>query len=276
MRIAVVSNGNFFSTVELGPVLKAPDMHIAGVVVMGVPPGRGNRLQRLARLARRTGYRFALYKLASLVLPKLYAALTRRPMFLDQLCASLGVPHIDVDDVNAEASRRFLERAKPDVLVSVSCPQIIKPHILNVARVAAINVHQSLLPAYAGMAPYFWVLRNGERTTGLTVHVMTPEVDMGPVLRQREVDVLPGDTALGLQLRLVRVGAEELLGALRDIPGSLSQVAPQELSTRSFNGWPTRHDVRILLERGRRLATLQNFGTLFREGLDGRRRSPDT
>src|SRR5439155_6003155 len=103
-------------------------------------------------------------------------------------------------------------------------------------------------------APYFWVLRNEESRTGLTVHVMAPELDVGPILLQREVEILPDDTSLSVQLRLARAGGEELLAAITDLPATLAGAREQDLSGRSYYSWPSAEDVRALSARGRRLA----------------------
>jgi methionyl-tRNA formyltransferase len=155
------------------------------------------------------------------------------------------------------------------VLVSVSCPERIDVEVLRIPSVGAINIHWGLLPAYAGIAPYFWILRNGERRTGLTVHVMAPELDVGPVLRQREVEVRDDDTALSLQMRLTAAGAEQLLGALRDLPGSLERARPQDLSGRSYFSWPKPEDVRALRARGRRIARWSDYRAMLSAARSG-------
>ncbi len=55
----------------------------------------------------------------------------------------------------------------------------------------------------------------------MTVHLMSPELDTGPILRQRRLEIDPAETALGLQLRLTEAGGEELLAALKGLPGSI-------------------------------------------------------
>jgi methionyl-tRNA formyltransferase len=161
--------------------------------------------------------------------------------------------------VNGPEGVEALRAWRPEVLISVSSPERFEPDVLRVAPMAAINLHWALLPAYAGIAPYFWVLRNGEHETGLTVHVMAPELDAGPILRQRRLEIEPEDTSLGLQLRLTAAGAEELLAAVKELPGSIATATPQDPGGRSYFTWPTRADVRELRRRGRRLARLRDY-----------------
>ena len=69
---------------------------------------------------------------------------------------------------------------------------------------------------------------------------------MGPILRQREVEIGPDDASLGLQLRLARAGGEELLAAISGMPGTLENAREQDLAGRSYFTWPTAADVAAL------------------------------
>lgn len=264
-RVAIVSNGNFFSTLMIRPLFDAADVDVAGALLVRIPPGGGGgSTGRLVRIARRTGARYAAHKAATVALPLLAGQLTGRPMFLDRLCRRRAVPSRSVDDANAPASVAFLRRLAPDVLVSVSVPQRLDPGVLAIPSIAAINIHWGLLPRYAGIAPYFWVLRHGERRTGLTIHVMAPQLDVGPVLRQREVEIHAEDTSLSLQLRLARAGAEELVAAVQELPGSLERAREQDLTARSYFSWPRPEDVAALHRRGRRLARWRDYREALR------------
>ena len=264
VTVAVVSNGNAFSALMLRPLFEAPGVRMVGAVLVRVPPGRGGPGARLWRIARRTGLRYAIHKLATLAVPRAVGLASGRPAFLDGLASRHGVPWVSVGDANAGRARAFLREAAPDVLLSVSTPQRLDPDVLEIPARAAVNVHWGLLPEYAGIAPYFWVLRNGAVATGVTVHVMAPELDVGPILRQREVDVRPDDTALSLQLRLVGAGAEELVATMTDLPAALAGAREQDLSSRSYFSWPSAGDVRALSDRGRRLARTRDYRELAR------------
>jgi hypothetical protein len=88
---------------------------------------------------------------------------------------------------------------------------------------------------------------------------MSPELDTGPILRQRRLAIDPTETALGLQLRLTEAGGEELLAALKGLPGSIVGAAEQDPGARSYFTWPTPEDVRALRSLGRRLARLRDY-----------------
>jgi folate-dependent phosphoribosylglycinamide formyltransferase PurN len=265
MRIAIVSNGNFFSTSMIRPLVEDPAIEVVGALVVSVPGGRGGTAARLVRLARRTGVRYTAFKAFSLLVPGVAGRARRAPVFLGELCRRHGVPFRAVRSVNGDEAFRQLKGAAPEVLVSVSCPERLTSETLGVAGLTSINVHWALLPAYGGIAPYFWVLRNGERQTGVTVHVMAETLDLGAILRSRPMPIEPGHSALSLQLRLARAGAEELHDAVRELPESLRSAVPQRKGGRSYYTWPSASDVRALRRRGGRLARLRDLRAIWRE-----------
>jgi folate-dependent phosphoribosylglycinamide formyltransferase PurN len=258
VRVAIVSNGNFFSTRTLAPLFADPDVEVTGAILVRVPPGSGGRLRALG-FGRGSGLRYSLHRAAAVAGPRAEGLLSQTPIFLHHLCDRHGAPYLVTRDVNGADTVAALRAWTPEVLVSVSAPERLDPEVMQVVPMASINLHLGPLPRYAGIAPYFWVLRNGEPETGVTVHLMVGEVDAGPILRQRRLTIESRDTSLGLHLRLTEAGAEELIGALKDLPGSIATAAPQDLAHRSSFTWPAREDLRELRRRGRRLARLGDY-----------------
>jgi len=74
-----------------------------------------------------------------------------------------------------------------DVILCTTYNRIIAAEILTAARLGAFNFHPSLLPAYRGATPTKHCLLNGETVTGMTVHMLTEEVDGGRIIAQRQL-----------------------------------------------------------------------------------------
>ena len=73
-------------------------------------------------------------------------------------------------------------------MLVVACTDFILDYRwLNLARLASLNVHPSLLPRYRGGAPLFWQVKNRDTEFGVTLHVMTDIIDAGPVVGQTPV-----------------------------------------------------------------------------------------
>lgn len=103
-----------------------------------------------------------------------------------------GVP-IVVCTRRQEGLRALVEQ-RPDFIVSLCYRYLVPDTILSTARVAAMNIHRSLLPLFPGAKPLERALEAGETKTGITIHRMTAEFDKGEILAQAAVPILPGDT----------------------------------------------------------------------------------
>jgi formyltetrahydrofolate-dependent phosphoribosylglycinamide formyltransferase len=81
--------------------------------------------------------------------------------------------------------------------------RLLSPFLVSRWSGRMLNIHPSLLPAYKGLHTHERVLEAGETRHGCSVHLVTEDLDSGPVLAQAEVPVLPGDTAEALAARVL-------------------------------------------------------------------------
>jgi len=96
----------------------------------------------------------------------------------------------------------------PKVIYSIYYRYLLPDALLALAPMGAYNLHGSLLPRYRGRAPVNWMLVNGEREGGVTLHHMVARADAGDIVAQRAVPIDDNDTALTLYRKLVPLGAE--------------------------------------------------------------------
>jgi methionyl-tRNA formyltransferase len=127
----------------------------------------------------------------------------------------VGLPLLQPEKAKAPAFLEQLRELQPDLIVVAAYGQILPPALLDLPRYRCLNVHASLLPKYRGAAPIQWCLLNGDADTGVTIMLMEPSLDTGPILTQEVVPIAATDTAATLHDRLAAVGAELLL---RTIP----------------------------------------------------------
>jgi methionyl-tRNA formyltransferase len=123
-----------------------------------------------------------------------------------------------------------LRRFAPDLILSVWYRRLLGPELLAIPRIAALNLHGSLLPAYRGRAPLNWVLVNGETRTGVTVHHMTAEADAGDVVASRAIAIAADDTALTLYERMTKIGVDLLLETYPAVIDGSARRIPQDHS----------------------------------------------
>jgi methionyl-tRNA formyltransferase len=108
-----------------------------------------------------------------------------------------------------------LRRLTPDVIVVVAYGQILPRDVLEIPRVACLNLHASLLPRWRGAAPIQAAIAAGDRETGITVMYMDEGLDTGDMLLQRSAEILPNETGGSLHDRLAQIAPETLLESLR-------------------------------------------------------------
>jgi len=133
----------------------------------------------------------------------------------------------------------------PDLVLSVFYRHLLPDAVLDTARLAALNLHPSLLPAYRGRAPLNWVLVNGETETGVTLHHMVRRADAGDIVAQRAIPIAPRDTALSLYLKIEAAGIELLRETLPRIADGTAPRLPQDESRASKVGRRRPEDGRI-------------------------------
>jgi methionyl-tRNA formyltransferase len=108
---------------------------------------------------------------------------------------------------------QFIDRLKklaPELIFSFYYRRLLSQEILAIPRRGGINLHGSLLPRYRGRAPINWVLVNGEKETGMTLHYMTEEADAGDIIAQKPVSITDDDTAYSLFNKMTMAGIELL------------------------------------------------------------------
>ncbi|HOP61515.1 MAG TPA: methionyl-tRNA formyltransferase [Candidatus Saccharicenans sp.] len=129
-----------------------------------------------------------------------------------------GLPCLQPEKIRRdEQVLEALKQAEPEVNVVVAYGQIIPASIIYLPPFKTLNIHFSLLPKYRGAAPVQWAILNGDRKTGITIMELNEKMDEGPLLAQREVEILPGETARELEIRLSYLGAQLLIETLSRI-----------------------------------------------------------
>jgi methionyl-tRNA formyltransferase len=141
--------------------------------------------------------------------------------------------------------RARLKDVDPDVIVATNWRTWIPPEIFDLPRHGTLNVHDSLLPRYAGFSPLIWALINGERQVGVTAHLMTAEMDAGDILLQRAVDIGERDTATDLFHKTLALFGPITVDGLALIASGRTDWTPQNRTQASFFHKRSEEDSRI-------------------------------
>ena len=130
---------------------------------------------------------------------------------------SYDLHEMRVNSVNSDKFKKELLNLNPDIVLVGTWSEKFNKEILQLPKIAMINVHPSMLPKYRGPNPYLRTIINGETESGITFHLMTEEFDAGPILMQKAIEIKRQDTGKELRQRTVlaaRDAVTELLDRL--------------------------------------------------------------
>jgi len=153
------------------------------------------------------------------------------------------IPVWEIGSLSDSSTLALLAALKPDLIVVACFPFILPTAVLHLPRYGCLNLHPSLLPAYRGPIPIFWMARQGERQAGVTLHFMNEGLDSGDIVAQTAFDWPDGISGTELEQRCAVAGGVLLLEAVRHLAetGQLPRY-PQPRKGSSYFSWPTVED----------------------------------
>ena len=197
---------------------------------------------------------------------------TLSPTPVAEAARRLELPLVEVETVKEGAGLEALEAAGPDVLAVVAYGEILPSRVLELPRVAPVNVHFSLLPALRGADPVRRAILEGLEVTGVTTIRMDEGMDTGPILLQREEPIAAREDAGSLGDRLAILGGRLLVETLDGLEAG-TLVARSQDHDRATTGPKLRpeeewidwgEDAAAVIRRVRALAPDPGARTRFR------------
>jgi methionyl-tRNA formyltransferase len=183
-----------FAAVHLDALLQAGETVVAVYTQPDRPAGRGQRL---------------------------------RESPVKQLAVRHGLPVLQPQTLRDAGAAATLAALAPDLMVVVAYGLILPRAVLATPRLGCVNVHASLLPRWRGAAPIQRAILVGDPESGVSLMQMDEGLDTGPVLREVRCAIGPRETAATLHDRLAALGAEALVGLLRDLRAGPVTAVPQ-------------------------------------------------
>ena len=250
MKIVLITQDESFYLYDCISYLLSnlPEQHrLVSVVLLSESPyGRKEGFFRKAlKTVHIFGVKFFSYYAYKFVINRFLKRKTLRRLLL-----AAGIPELELpESINAQSSLEKIRSLTPDLLISISANEIFKKPLLEIAP--CLNLHTSPLPAYRGLMPSFWVLKNGEEETAVTVFQVDEGIDTGPIVVQRFFKIA-GDTHAGLIARSKMMGMEAVLEAIECIVKKSPTVPSRDAVISSYFGFPTRRDVQQFYATGAR------------------------
>ncbi|WP_439120217.1 MupA/Atu3671 family FMN-dependent luciferase-like monooxygenase [Marivita sp.] len=134
-----------------------------------------------------------------------------------------------------------------DWVLSIANLKILSRDLLSLGRQGAVNFHDGPLPKRAGLNAPVWALMEGDKTHGITWHLIDDGVDTGDILVQRSIDISPHDTALTLNTKCYEAGLTSFSELLHELTHGLPNRRAQDMSQRSYHALTDRPEANGVL-----------------------------
>ncbi len=151
-----------------------------------------------------------------------------------ELARQAGLPLLETDDINAVPAVKVIAAARPEAICVAEFGQMIAAHVREIPATDTFNVHASLLPELRGAAPVNWAIIRGYKRTGVTTFSLVDRMDAGAMYLKSATDIIPGETAGRLRLRLAQLGARTACETLNLLAGGLAHGEEQDHEAATF------------------------------------------
>jgi methionyl-tRNA formyltransferase len=251
MRIIILTQDDpFYLSSNIDYLLKNMPSYadVVGTVVFEVSPfgKRETFFEKMKKTFDVFGFSFFGYYSLKFIKSKLFTStiaqvLNRHNVALIQLEGS----------VNSKKNLALLKSYSPDLLISIGGNQIFKLPLINLASKGCLNLHTALLPKYRGLMPSFWVLKNNESQTGVSVFFVDEGIDSGPILVQKTVEI-GNKSQEELIKHTKQIGMESIIESIELINKGGYALIENSKEKSSYFSFPTRADVKEFYKNGKR------------------------
>ncbi len=170
----------------------------------------------------------------------------------------------DTENINSAKTIKILKSWEPDVLVSLSFDQILKKKVIEIPKMAALNMHPGLLPRYKGLWPEFWKLHNKEKFAGVTIHHINEKIDEGEIIAQMTYPIKKTDTKVSLGLKSGHKGAKLLAQTLNKMKRGIKMPTLKPKGKPKYYSLPTKKQFEKFFKKGKKLFSSLRFWKEFR------------
>jgi methionyl-tRNA formyltransferase len=163
-----------------------------------------------------------------------------------KLCEERRIPYITPNANQLMELVPQIQKLAPDYLFSFYYRHMIPAELLACAKIAALNMHGSLLPKFRGRAPINWAILHGETETGATLHIMEVKPDAGDIVGQSVVSIGPNETATEVFSKVSQAAVAVMNKVLPKLVQGHVPQKPNNLAQGSYFGGRKPADGQIL------------------------------
>ena len=162
-----------------------------------------------------------------------------------EFCITHKIECITPENANSPELLTRISTIAPDYIFSFYYRNMLPVSILKCAKIAALNMHGSLLPKYRGRVPVNWAILHGETQTGATLHIMEEKPDAGDIVSQKTVQIGPDETAFEVFEKVAKAAQITLSDVLPELLLGNVPKRPNRLQEGSYFGGRKPEDGRI-------------------------------
>ena len=125
-----------------------------------------------------------------------------------------GIPVLKSEKLNEDFIQTHLSLLESDLFIVVSYGQILPKYLLDIPHLGTLNLHGSLLPKYRGATPIQQAILNGDKETGVTLMLMDDQLDHGPIISTKKINITEQDNYPTLSNKMQQLATHLLLEIL--------------------------------------------------------------
>ncbi|MDJ0836060.1 MAG: methionyl-tRNA formyltransferase [Acidobacteriota bacterium] len=153
------------------------------------------------------------------------------PCPVKEKALELGIPVHQPKRIKARKWVNLLNELAPDLIVVAAFGQLLSQKVLDVPRIACVNVHASLLPRWRGASPIHYAIKEGDERTGVGIMKMELALDAGPVYSEASVPLDHTTRRRDLEHTLAELGADLLVKTIPDLQNIEPRAQDEALVT---------------------------------------------
>ncbi len=252
MKIVIITQDEpFYLVNNLRYLIEILPKHseIVGCVVSDVSPfgKKETFLQKVKKTYDTFGLKFFIHYSLKFLDSKF-----NKSKSIDHILDENNISKIILDKpINENESVDKIKKFEPDLLISILGNQIFKDPIINLAPKGCLNLHTALLPKYRGLMPTFWVMKNDEKYTGVSVFFVDEGIDNGPIVVQEKVEI-GNRTQEELIIYTKKLGMEAIAKAVDIIEKNEVKLIDNDATKKTYFSFPVKEDVKEFLKKGKR------------------------
>ena len=167
------------------------------------------------------------------------------------------IKELGTQEINSSDYLEQLKKMDIDIILSISPPQLFEKELLELPTKTCLNAHGTLLPRHRGVFGSWWMLFEGDKEIGTTIHTMVDKLDAGEIVWQKEIPMPCDATQYSIAYHTKKIMAEGLVEVLNQY--ARDKVKPQLSQYKeSYHRAPSKEQGETFHKKGLRVVKLSN------------------